>query len=484
MGALHMYDTKKREDKVLLQGIGGYELDREGGKLIYRSGETIGIVEPAPGKKVGDGKLDTASMQVLSDPKEEWKEILHEAWRLERDFYWDPGMGGADWAAIGKRYESLLPWVAHRSDLNYVIGEMIAELNTSHTYVGGGDVPDRKRVGVGMLGVDFEAGGGFFRIKKIYGGENWNDDSRSPLTEPGLKVKEGNYLIAVEGQLARADREPYAYFQGLAQRVVTLKINDKPSEQGAWEISVKTIGGEANLRYLNWVESNRRKVAEATGGRIGYMHVPDTSVGGIMMFDKYFVAQQGKDGLIVDERFNHGGWSPDFYTEKLGRRLLLALSPREGKEFVPQQAFFGPKIMIVNEQAGSGGDLFPYYFKKEKIGPLVGTRTWGGLIGMGGFPPTLDGGMVTAPGWAWWEPNDKGGGEWVVENRGVDPDYKVEQRPDLVLKGRDPQLEKAIELALDGLKKMPAPLHRPPYPIKAMQAAAPEKAKGALPANR
>jgi len=484
MGALHLYDTKKREDKVLLQGIGGYGLDKEGGKLIYRSGETIGIIEPTPGKKVGDGKLDTASMQVLSDPKEEWKEILREAWRLERDFYWDPEMGGADWAAIGKRYEALLPWVAHRSDLNYIIGEMIAELNTSHTYVGGGDVPDRKRVGVGMLGVDFEPDGGFYRIKKIYAGENWEDDWRSPLTEPGLKVKEGNYLIAVEGQLARADREAYAYFQGLAQRVVTLKINDKPGEQGAWEIGVKTIGSEANLRYLNWIENNRRKVAEATGGRVGYMHVPDTSVGGVMMFDKYFAAQQGKDGLIIDERFNHGGWSPDFYTEKLGRRLLLALSPREGKEFVPQQAFFGPKIMIVNEQAGSGGDLFPYYFKKEKIGPLVGTRTWGGLIGMGGFPPTLDGGMVTAPGWAWWEPNDKGSGEWVVENHGVDPDYKVEQRPDLVLQGHDPQLEKAIELAADGLKKMPAPLHRPPYPVKAMRAAAPEKVKAVAAADK
>jgi tricorn protease len=475
MGTLHIYDVKKREDKVLLQGISGYELDKEGSKLIYGADETIGIIEAAPGKKVGDGKVNTSSMQVLSDPKEEWKEILREAWRLERDFYWDPGMGGADWAAIGKRYEALLPWVAHRSDLNYIIGEMIAELNTSHTYVGGGDVPDRRRVGVGMLGADLEPDGGFFRIRKIYKGENWSDDGRSPLTEPGLKVKEGDYLIGAEGQLTRADREPYAYFQNLADKVVTLKINSKPSTEGAWEITIRTIGSEANLRYFNWVENNRRKVAEATGGRIGYMHVPDTSVGGVIMFDKYFTGQLGKEGLIVDERFNHGGWSPDFYTEKLGRRLLLALAPREGREFVPQTAFFGPKVMIVNEQAGSGGDLFPFYFKKEKIGPLVGTRTWGGLIGMGGFPPTMDGGMVTAPGWAWWEPNEKGGGEWVVENHGVDPDYVVEQRPDLVSQGRDPQLEKAIELAKEGLKNAPAPLHRPPYPIKAMKPAAPAK---------
>jgi tricorn protease len=470
--ALHLFDTKKREDKTILTGINMYELDKDGGKLLYMSQNTFGITEAAPGKKVGDGKLDTAGMQVMSDPKEEWKELLTEAWRIERDFYWDPEMGGANWKAIGKRYEALLPWVAHRSDLNYILGEMISELSTSHTYVGGGDMPERKRVNVGMLGVDFETDGGFFRIKKIYPGENWSDDTRSPLTEPGLKVKEGNYLIAVEGQVAHADREPYAWFQGLANRVVTLKINDKPSEQGTWEINVKTIGGESNLRYLNWVENNRRKVAAASGGRIGYMHVPDTSVEGVRAFDKYFSGEQGMDGMIVDERFNHGGWSPDFYTEKLGRRPLLALSPREGNVFLPQEAFFGPKVMIVNEQAGSGGDLFPYYFRKEKIGPLVGTRTWGGLIGIGGFPPMLDGGSVTAPGWAWWEPNDKGSGEWVVENHGVDPDYVVEQRPDLVADGHDPQLEKAIELAMEALKKMPPPMHRPAFPIKASGPAA------------
>jgi tricorn protease len=196
------------------------------------------------------------------------------------------------------------------------------------------------------------------------------------------------------------------------------------------------------------------------------------------MFDKYFLGQQGKDGLIVDERYNHGGWSPDFYTEKLGRRPLLALAPREGREFIPQAAFFGPKIMLVNERAGSGGDLFPYYFKKEKIGPLVGTRTWGGVVGMGGYPAMMDGSVVTAPGWAWWEPNPKGGGEWVVENYGVDPDITVEQRPDLEARGHDPQLEKAIELALEGLKGMPAPLNKPPYPIKALRPAAPAKRAG------
>ena len=470
--SLHAFDVKKREDKILMEGVGAYEVDKEGGKLIYGGDGTLGIVDAAPGKKVGDGRLNLAALQVQSDPKVEWPELLREAWRVERDFYWDPGMGGADWAAIGKRYEALLPWVAHRSDLNYIIGEMIAELDTGHTYVGGGDMPDRKRVGVGLLGADLEPDGGFFRIKKILPGENWSDLTRSPLTEPGLKVKEGDYLIAVEGQPVRADREPYAYFQSMADKIITLKINDKPSAQGAWDILVKTIGSEGTLRYLNWVETNRRKVDQATGGRVAYMHVPDTSSLGVVMFDKYFAGQLGRDGLIVDERYNHGGWSPDFYTEKLGRRVLLALSPRDGKEFVPQAGYFGPKIMLVNERAGSGGDLFPYYFKKEKIGPLVGTRTWGGVIGMGGLPPMMDGSSVTAPGWAWWEPNPGGG--WVVENHGVDPDVTVEQRPDLEVQGYDPQLEKAIEIALEGLKTVP-PLKRPPYPIKAEGPAAPVK---------
>jgi tricorn protease len=349
---------------------------------------------------------------------------------------------------------------------------MIAELDTGHTYVGGGDMPPRRMVGVGLLGADLVPDGGYFRIAKIYPGENWSDATRSPLTEPGLKVKAGDFLIAVEGQPVKADREPYAYFQNMADRNVTLTINDQPRTPGAWTILVRTIPSEGNLRYLNWVETNRRTVDKATGGRVAYMHVPDTFTPGIVMFDKYFAGQLGKDGLIVDERYNHGGFSPDFYTEKLGRRVLLALAPREGQDIVPQMGYFGPKVMLVNERAGSGGDLFPYYFKKEKIGLLVGTRTWGGVIGMGGLPPMMDGSSVTAPGWAWWEPNPGGG--WVVENHGVDPDVVVEQRPDLEVQGRDPQLEKAIEITLEGLKNV-APLKRPPYPIKAEGPAAPAK---------
>ncbi|PYU78592.1 MAG: hypothetical protein DMG51_18540, partial [Acidobacteria bacterium] len=442
---LHVYEVSKREDKVLLEGIDGYDLDKEGKKVIYKAGPVYGIVEAAPGKaKVGEGKLNLSELQVKIDPREEWRQVFREAWRIERDFYWDPHMTGHNWKTIGERYEALLPWVAHRSDLNYLIGEMIAELSTSHTYVSGGDQPAKPHVNVGMLGADFEPDGGYFRITKIYPGENWNDTTRSPLTEPGLKVKAGDYLIAVDGQETHSNQDVYSYFQDLAAKLITLKINSKSTPEGAWEITVKPTSGENGVRYLDWTDANRHKVEEATGGRIGYMHVPDTSFPGIIAFDKQFTAQLDKDGIIVDERYNSGGQIPDFYTEKLKRELLSALAPREGKDVPwPPVAIYGPRVMIVNELAGSGGDAFPWFFHRQKIGPIVGTRTWGGLVGISRGIPLHDGGNVSAPEFAFWSTDN--GGEWIVENHGVDPDYVVPQRPDLVISGHDPQLEKAIE---------------------------------------
>jgi tricorn protease len=326
-------------------------------------------------------------------------------------------------------------------------------------------VPDRKRVNVGLLGVDWESDQGYYRFKKIYRGENWNEQGRSPLTEPGLKVKAGDYLIAVNGAAVRVPANPYSYFQNLADQVVTLKVNDKPGAEGAWDISVKPVASETYLRYLDWVESRRKMVAAATGGRVGYMHVPDTSISGIIMFDKYLNAQIGKDSIIVDERYNGGGRIPDFYTEKLQRRLLSLIAPREGKDVPwPLVAIYGPKVMIVNELAGSGGDAFPWFFQRQKIGPIVGTRTWGGLIGISRQIPLMDGGFVTAPEFAFWSTDH--GGEWIVENHGVDPDYVIEQRPDLEVSGHDPQLEKAIDLVKEGLKSYQPPPPRPKYPKK------------------
>ena len=461
---LHVYDLEKREDKEVLSGIEGYFLDKEGKKVLYKAGAVLGVVDAAPGKKVGEGKLDLSGLQVRIDPREEWKQTFREAWRIERDFYWDPAMTGHDWKKIGARYEALLPWVAHRSDLTYLIGELIAELSTSHTYVGGGDSPKKARISVGMLGADFEADGGYYRFAKIYPGENWVEATRSPLTEPGIKVKSGDYLIAVNGQEAKSAQEVYYYFQNLAGKLVTLKINSKPSADGAWEIVVKPVANESGARYIDWFAANCKKVEEATGGRIGYMYVPDTSIEGIIQFDKALNAQLDKDGIIIDERYNRGGQIPDFYTEKLKRQLLALVAPRDTKDVPwPPVAIYGPKIMIVNELAGSGGDAFPWFFRREKIGPIVGTRTWGGLIGIGNSQPLRDGGFVTAPGFGFWSTDN--GGEWVVEQHGVDPDYVVPQRPDLVVRGHDPQLEKAIELAKEALKNYKPIPQRPKYPV-------------------
>jgi tricorn protease len=461
---LHVYDLEKREDKELLTGIDGYDLNKDGSKVIYKAGPVFGIQETQPGKaKVGEGKLDLSGLQVKIDPRDEWKQILNEAWRIERDFYWDPQMTGHNWEQIGKRYEALLPWVAHRSDLNYLIGEMIAELSTSHTYVGGGDQPQYTHVGVGLLGADFDVDGGYYRITKIYPGENWNESTRSPLTEPGLRVKAGDYLIAVNGQQVRASQDLYAYFQNLAGKIVTLKLNDKPNNDGAWDINVKTIANENGVRYLAWIDANRKKVEQATNGRIGYMHVPDTAIPGVIQFDKALNAQLDKEGIIVDERDNSGGQIPDFYTEKLKRELLAVVASRDTKDVPwPPVAIYGPKIMIVNELAGSGGDCFPWFFHREKIGPIVGTRTWGGLVGINNLQPLRDGGFVTAPSAGFWSTDN--GGEWVVENHGVDPDEVVKQRPDLVVNGHDPQLEKAIELAKEELKRYHGLPPRPKYP--------------------
>jgi tricorn protease len=471
-GTLHMYDMTKREDTTVLAGVSSYDINLAGDKVIYRSGPVFGIIDVMrPGQKVGDGKLDLSGLEMRLDPRAEWKQIFDEAWRIERDFYYDPTMRGLDWAAIKKRYESELPHLAHRSDLNYVIGEMIAELSTSHAYVSGGEMPNLTRVGVGLLGADFEASNGYYRFKKIYEGDNSANDTRSPLTEPGVQVREGDYLIAVNGRVLRATDNPYAPFENTVGKQVVIKVNDKPSEEGARTVTIRPVGSEVSVRYLDWVETNRRKVSEATGGRCGYMHVPDTSIPGITEFAKGFYAQSDKDALIIDERWNGGGFIPDFFTERLKRKTLNYIAPREGKDNkVPSTSILGPKVMIINEYAGSGGDAFPYYFRQEGIGTIVGKRTWGGLVGIAGGLPMIDGGSVTAPTIAFWAV-ENGKSDWVAENKGIDPDIEVDSRPDLMRSGNDPQLEKAIQIINDQLAKNPPPRpKRPAYgPVRPVQ---------------
>jgi len=462
-GALLYYDLEKREEETVISGIDSFDLSADGKKVLYKSKTTWGIIDLAPKKKVGDGQIATNKMKAWIHPREEWKQIFNDAWRIERDFFYAPNMHGLDWKATKDRYEAMLPHVVDREDLNYVIGEMIAELNVSHSYIGGGDIEQPKRISVGLLGCDFELGkeNKAFRITKIYDGAPWDAEVRSPLRRPGVKVKEGEYLLAVNGQPLDTSEDIWASFQGLAGEVVTLTVNSEATLEGARDVLIEPLSSEYRLRNLTWIESNRKKVDKATNGRVGYIYVPDTSINGQNELVRQFIPQQRKDGLIFDERFNSGGQFSDRFIEMMNRPLYAFAARRDLRDLrVPSVTHVGPKVMLINEWAGSGGDAFPYCFRKAGLGPIIGKRTWGGLVGISGNPMLIDGGFLTAPNLAIWHPD----GYWDVEGHGVDPDIEVENAPHEMAAGKDPQLEKAIEVALDLLEKNPPKkFQRPPY---------------------
>ncbi|HEU4403083.1 MAG TPA: S41 family peptidase [Candidatus Polarisedimenticolia bacterium] len=467
-GSIHLFDLDKREDKVVIAGVGlGYAASKDGGKLLYKAKETLGIIDAAEGKKVGDGKMEgAAELHATVAPRQEWLQMFNEAWRLERDFYYDPNMGGIDWKGIGERYRRLVPYVAHRSDLNYILGEMIGELSTSHTYVGGGDLPEPPKVDVGLLGADYDLDprSGLYRFRTIYRERDWNAPTGAPLAEPGVAVHEGDYLLQVNGRPLRSPQNLYAAFVGTAGKETMITVGSTPGDPKPRTFSVKPIDSETALRYRAWVAANRDKVARATGGRIAYIHIPDTAIPGIQEFARQFYPQIDKDGLIVDERFNGGGFVPDFFINRLRHTTWSYWANREeADERTPADAIDGPKCILINEYAGSGGDAFPYYFRQQGLGPVIGKRTWGGLVGISENLPLVDGGRVTMPDWGIWDA--KLG--WVVENHGVDPDIEVENAPDLLVAGRDPQLERAIQYTLDQLKKSPPQKPaRPSYKVQ------------------
>ncbi len=462
---LHVFDMEEKESELVTADINWYELSADGEKLLIASDGSYSIVDAKADAETSDGKLDLSGLEVEIDYRAEWTQLFREGWRIERDFFWDPDMGGMDWKGIGERYEKLLPWVSHRSDLNYLLTEMVSELVTSHSYVGGGDYPDRKRVNVGLLGVDFEAGDGYWKLAKIYAGEDWDENRISPLTQPGLGVSAGDYLIAVDGVETPVTDNPYSHFQGKAGQLVELLVNSEPRREGATTVLIETVRSERGVRFLDWVEKNRRIVDEATDGRVGYIYVPDTYVDGLREFDKYLQGQITKEALIVDERFNAGGMIPDFYTDKLKKKLLNFITPRNGKDTPwPPSTVYGPKVMLANEFAGSGGDAFPWYFQREGIGPVIGTRTWGGLVGISRSVPMIDGGRVTAPEVAFWAFTEGEDGDWIVENYGVAPDIEVENRADAMAAGRDPQLEAGIEYIMGELAKVKPWPKRPEFP--------------------
>ncbi len=461
--ALHRYDLAKQKDTVLLSPLSGYDLSFDGSKLIVRTRSGYSIVS-AKAKKIqpGKGRLDLSHLQMKINYAQEWKQMFNEAWRLERDYFYNPKMNGVDWKKMHNKYAVLLPYVANRFDLNYIIGEMIGELGNSHTYVGGGEMAKLKPVSVAMLGADFQVDPktGLYRIQKIYKGENWKKAVRSPLTEPGVDVKEGNYILAVNGKTLRAPDNIYEFLENTGSSV-TLLVNSKPTEAGAREVTVKPISSEYELHQNDWVENNLKKVTRASGGKIGYIYLTDMSAPGLNQFVKEFYPQLRKQGLIIDVRYNGGGFVDEMILERLRRVLVgMSMSRNAGDETIPEHTFHGYLVCLTNAYSASDGDIFPYFFKKYHLGPVIGMRTWGGVRGIRGYTPLLDGGYVTIPEFSIYGLDS----HWVIENHGVEPDIQVDNRPDLVVQGKDPQLEAAIHYLMKKIKEKPPVLpKRPPY---------------------
>jgi len=464
-GKLHKYSMKKRADEELMD-LNGYQLSANGKKMLYlTAGDNWFISDagekPAPGK----GRLDVGAIQVKIDPPAEWVDIFDEAWRVNRDYFYDPGMHGANWPAIKKKYAVFLPDLSCRRDLNVVFQMMFSELVIGHHFItdGGERYFTPKTVSGGLLGADYSVENNRFRIKKIYGGLNWNPSLKSPLTEPGVNAKVGDYLLAVNGSNITADANLYQYFENTAGKLTELTIGPNANGEGSRVVKVVPIANETDLRNRDWVEGNLRKVTEATNGQVAYVYVPNTAGEGHDYFKRYFFPQANRKAVIIDERFNGGGLLADYYINLLQNPYQANWHMRYGKDLKsPTASIQGPKVMITDETAGSGGDMLPWMFRKFKVGTLVGRRTWGGLVGILGFPEFIDGGTVTAPNVGIWTKDG-----FIVENVGVAPDIEVEQTPADVIKGRDPQLEKAIEIALKELQQNPQPDPvRPPLPVK------------------
>ena len=459
---VHKFTLKTRKTDKLLDGVSAIAVSSNGEKMLYRQGQTWFINPTEKPPEAGKGNLKTADMEVQVDPRAEWKQIYHEVWRIERDFFCDPHYHGLDLQQAEKTFAPFLDNITSRSDLTYLFREMLSYMSVGHMFVGGGTQPEIPKIKVGLLGADYKIENGRYRFARVYDGENWNPKLQAPLTQPGVDVKEGEYLLAVNGRDVRGTDDVYSFFLETAGQQTVLKVGPHVDGAGSREVTVVPVDSEDNLRNLAWIEGNRRKVDQMTGGRVAYVYVPDTGVGGYTNFNRYFFAQVGKDAAIIDERFNHGGFLADFIVDYLRRPILNKAMTREGRDSSgPAGAIYGPKVMIVNQFAGSGGDALPWYFRKLGIGPIVGERTWGGLIGIGGYPTLLDNGYVMAPRWAIYGLK----GDWEVENHGIAPDIEVMMDPKLVREGHDPQLEKAVETVMQLLKEHPMPEYvRPAYP--------------------
>lgn len=451
---LYAFSFEDREQRTVMDGIDRYALSADGSKIVYKKDKEVGFIA-ADTPEAKTKALNLTDLKMLLDPKAEWQQIFNESWRMERDFYYEPNMHGQDWPALKEKYGKLVPYASCRQDLQFIIGELIGELNTSHTYVYGGD-RQRKAdaVNVGMLGVDWQmdAATNRYQFKKIYRVPDWSNDVQPPLARPGVNIKEGDYLLQVNGNAVTADRSIYSYFQNLAQKQVKLLVNSKPLEAGAVEVVVQTLGSEYTLRYLDWVEHNRLVCEQESNGDIGYLHLPDTYTGSAVEFPKYFYSQTHKKGLVIDGRFNGGGLDPDIFLRRLERDILSYWTRRYSHDqATPTYATRAHMVCLTNRQAGSGGDELPHEFQQKGMGPVIGTRTWGGLVGVSMFIEMIDGGGLSAPDYRIYNPQ----GKWVVENVGVQPDIEIDLDPVEMARGFDAQLMKGIEFLKAKIKQEP-----------------------------
>jgi tricorn protease len=465
---IQKFDLSKRKVEKFLDDVNDFAVSFDGEKILYRKKDqwTIaGTAEPPVPEakpKPGEGPLKLDSMELRIEPVALWKQMFHEAWRIQRDFFYDPRHHGLDLAKVEKKYDPYLDGLASRDDLNHLLEESLGEMTVGHMFIGGGEQPQPKKFKGGLLGADYALENGRYRVTRVYSGENWNPGLQAPLTQPGVNVTPGEYILALAGRELTVADDIYAFFEQTAGRQVIVRVGPNPDGTRARDVTVVPVESEQNLRRLAWIEGNRRKVDEMTGGRVAYVYLPNTAGAGYSNFNRYYFAQVGKQAAIIDERFNEGGQLADYIVDQLHRPLMSKVATREGADWSsPSGSIYGPKVMIINEMAGSGGDALPWYFRKQKIGPLVGKRTWGGLIGIGGYPELIDGGHITSPRWALYGLD----GEWEVENVGIAPDIDVDLDPAAVRQGHDPQLEKAVEVVLRLLAERPLPEYkRPTYP--------------------